>query len=212
MPQILEENIEHKTLEYQDKVYCVHRVDENIVKQINNLPPDVLLTFDDCLYSQYYYADKIINQNRIYFCCPTLINNSNTFICDIECNDAMLNHFSDNDNSAYMSISQIKELSEKYIIGGHSYYHAHTKYSSKKSIRIKNDKIKDMFMQSKLIIGSTEYIIEDTEKLVEWFKSNLGKIPKEYCFPFNRHNKRLVDILKQYGFEQFYGKERIELS
>ena len=85
MPQILEENIEHKTLEYQDKVYCVHRVDENIVKQINNLPPDVLLTFDDCLYSQYYYADKIINQNRIYFCCPTLINNSNTFICDIEC-------------------------------------------------------------------------------------------------------------------------------
>ena len=119
MPQILEENIEHKTLEYQDKVYCVHRVDKDIVKQINNLPPDVLLTFDDCLYSQYYYADKIINQNRIYFCCPTLINNSNTFIC---------------------------------------------------------------------------------------------KIPKEYCFPFNRHNERLVEILKQYGFSEFYDDKRIEIS
>lgn len=212
MPQISEESIEHRTLELVDKVYCIHRVDEDIVKQINDLPPDVLLTFDDCLYSQYYYADKIINQNRIYFCCPTLINNLNTFICDIECNDAMLNHFSNNDNSAYMSIKQIKELSEKYIIGGHSYYHAHTKYSNKKGIRIKNDKIKDMFMQSKLIIGSTEYIIEDAEKLVEWFKSNLGKIPKEYCFPFNRHNERLVEILKQYGFSEFYDDKRIELS
>ena len=178
MPQILEENIEHKTLEYQDKVYCVHRVDENIVKQINNLPPDVLLTFDDCLYSQYYYADKIINQNRIYFCCPTLINNSNTFICDIECNDAMLSHYNSN-NSAYMTLEQVKELSEKYIIGGHSFHHAHTKYSNMKDIinkKIKNDNIKRMFMQSKLIIGSTEYIIEDTGKLVEWFKSNLGNL------------------------------------
>lgn len=204
-----------QTPPYQDKiVYCVHRVDKDIVQQLNNLPHDVLLTFDDCLYSQYYYSEYITNQNRLYFCCPSLINSTNTFICNIECTDAMLNHYNGN-NSAYMTFEQIKELSEKYIIGGHSFYHAHTKYSQMKDIinkKIKNDNIKRMFMQSKLVIGTREFVIEDTEKLISWFLNQFGKIPKEYCFPFNASNDRLVEILKQYGFEQFYGKERIELS
>lgn len=199
-----------------NNIYCIHKVDWEIVNIINNLPMDVTITFDDCLYSQYYYSEYIKNQNRIYFCCPSLVNDSDNFELDIDCFTAMSKHFSVCDNSAYMNLSQIQELSNKYPIGGHSYYHAHIKNSKEYSnmnrfLDNKNDKIKSIFNKSKLVIEKENFIIEDTEKMIHWFSDKLKMVPTIYCFPYDNTSDNLINILKRYGFTKFFGAERIDI-
>ena len=55
------------------------------------------------------------------------------------------------------------------------------------------------------------YIKEDTEKALEWFYNNFKLTPTKYCFPFNDESDTLKNILINYGFKKFYGKNRTEI-
>ena len=185
-------------------IVYAHEVNDEIVKILNDKHSKNLLTFDDCLYTQYMYRNQIDNRNRIYFLCPTLLNNSNIQNKEyITCYDAMRKHFFDNDNSSYMTLNNIKELiDEGYTIGAHSYFHANLKYKFNKVYNIS---------YSPLCNDNSDYAIKDTELLVEWFDKNLGYVPKQYCFPFNQCTDKLIELLKRYGFTEFYGNNRIEI-
>ncbi len=49
-----------------------------------------------------------------------------------------------------------------------------------------------------------DYIKADTEKTLTFFNTHLNMQPTRYCFPFNEYNDTLVQILKSYGFTEFY--------
>lgn len=191
------------------KTYLIHDINENTVVDINALPCfscSSLLTFDDGLYSQFFYKDRIHNHHRIYFICPSLINKTTVTNININCYDAMNNHFFLNDNSAYMTINNIYTLlSDGFTLGAHSYFHDNIKYKFGK-------KLNNKFSCSLLTLNNDDYIRKDTELLLKWFDQNLKFAPIDYAFPFNQENEHLITILKEYGFRNFYGKNRLKIS
>lgn len=180
---------------YLDKpVLMLHEIREEFF----NLPlEDYILTFDDGLFSQYYYYPlfKKIPTQKIYFI-------SSGIICDglqstefPNCQDAHEKAFSGNKED-YMNLSQIKELMNDPLvtIGAHSHYHRN---------------LKNHDSSTQLI----QHIIVDTKTMMNWFREKLNFVPNSFCFPYNDDSNQIYKhILKSAGFTNFYGKERIDIQ
>jgi peptidoglycan/xylan/chitin deacetylase (PgdA/CDA1 family) len=165
-----------------------------ITDQLFDYPlENYILTFDDGLYSQYYYYDKFkeIDTQKIFFISSNIICKDNQSIEFPSCNLAHQKAFSGNTED-YMTVSQIKDLMNDPLvsIGGHSHYHKNL--SAERSV----EKIK--------------HLINDTKLMIGWFENNLGFSPTKFCFPYNNdYNGVYRGILHNYGIREFYGKERI---
>ena len=98
---------------------CHHVYEE--VLDIINFFDDV--SFDDGLYSVYKYRNKITSKNKILFITPKLVNQTNYNKCT-SAKDAMYSHFVLHDNSPYMTIQHIIEMSKLgFKIGYHGFTH-----------------------------------------------------------------------------------------
>jgi len=181
------------------KVLMIHDVNEDILK----LPlSQYILTFDDGLYSQFYYWPIIreINTEKIFFITCSYLSDytierptfSGEYHRFMNCIDARIDFEKNNEKSQYMSSCELYTIySEGGIIGGHSYYHK--KY------------------EKGMILDLLEFK-HDTEKMVEWFDKKLKIRTAYYCFPFNKEKMLMRNILKKYGFSYFYGNERIPVE
>lgn len=155
------------------------------------------LTFDDGLYSQYYYFErfKSIPTEKIYFISSDIICSGKQSIDFPACRDAHKKAFSGNKED-FMTIDQIKELMRDPLvsIGGHS--HAHNRLSNYNKI-----------------VEKIQHIKTDTEAMIEWFKSNLDYVPTRFCFPYNDDYEGMYPaLLKTFGFKEFYGHERTPIE
>ena len=168
----------------------IHEVTEKLF----DLPlEDYILTFDDGLYSQYYYFDKLrlIPTEKIFFISSNIICNGPQSMefpaCRVAHNKAFLGNTED-----YMTVEQIKELMSDPLtsIGGHS--HTHTRLTT----------------YTKLI-EKLQHIKQDTDLMLAWFRNTLNFSPTKFCFPYNENYQGIYSsILKRYGFTEFYGQER----
>jgi len=154
--------------------------------------PSGLCTFDDGLYSQYLYGKDLPN-DKIYFISTNIIcmqEQSHEFI---KCRDAHIKAANGNTEN-YMTIDQIKELIDRGItIGGHSHFHYNISDIPK-------------------LIDKIKHIKEDTELMLDWFKTNLDYVPTSFCFPYNEELDGLyAGLLKPYGFTKFYGSSRVDI-
>lgn len=53
----------------------------------------------------------------------------------------------------------------------------------------------------------------DTQKIVAWFNQNLAFVPQKFCYPYNDAVHGIyTQILRQHGFLEFYGAERIDID
>jgi hypothetical protein len=155
------------------------------------------LTFDDGLYSQFYYFERFKNipTEKIYFISSNIVceeMQSTEFPC---CQTAHKKAFIGNKED-YMTLDQIKELMADPLvtIGGHS--HSHTRFGH-------FDKLMERIV----------YIKNDTETMLKWFEDNLGFKPTAFCFPYNEDLDGIYrEFLKKYGFINFYGRERIAVE
>lgn len=156
------------------------------------------LTFDDGLYSQYYYFDhfQAIPTEKIYFISSnTICLDNKQSLCFPSCREAH-KKASVGNMEDYMSVDQIKLMMEDPLvtIGGHS--HSHTSLHN--------------FPR---MVDKIQYIMDDTERMLEWFNRNLNIHPTSFCFPYNEDFQGLYPaILKRYGFTEFYGRERIPVE
>lgn len=171
-------------------VLMIHEVDETIF----DLPlQDYVLTFDDGLYSQYYYFNrfKTIPTEKIFFISTDIICAGPQSIHFPACQEAHDKAFAGNKED-YMTLEQIKELMKDPLvsIGGHSHSHCRVRRIEKTTHQLK-------------------HIVEDTKLMLAWFKQNLNYVPYKFCFPYNDDCGGLYkDMLKQFGFTEFYGCER----
>lgn len=56
-------------------------------------------------------------------------------------------------------------------------------------------------------------IASDTEHTITWFQQTLGTVPTKFCYPYNDCIHGIyTQILQHYGFREFYGAERIDIS
>lgn len=175
-------------------ILMIHEIREEFFK----LPlEDYILTFDDGLYSQYYYYPrfKLINTPKLYFISSGITCTGAQSTSFPPCQIAHEKAFSGNTED-YMTIEQIKELmlDPLVTIGGHSHAHKNLQDYSKVTHR-------------------AMHVIDDTKLMVEWFKANLGFKPTAFCFPHNNDISGMYQpVLRAAGFEDFYGNERIAIE
>ena len=154
-----------------------------------------VITFDDGLYSQYLHHKHFLKFNKplIFFISTNIVCMSEQNTDIIDCEQAHELFFTKQDTSYYMTWEQIKELNNQTncFIGGHS--HNHNKYT--------NYNIRDLYFELK----------QDTELMIETFFKNEININK-FCFPYNKEYPLYKHILKDYGIEQFYSNERINIE
>ena len=153
---------------------------------------DYILTFDDGLYSQYYFFKDIkkINTDKIFFISTEIVADE-----DVQqsmdfptCSEAHDEFFNTGEADHYMKWSQIEIIhnTSNCIIGGHS--HSHQRISSEPKL-----------------------LISDTKRMKQSFKDNLKCEPDMFCFPYNADTGIYRSILSTYGFSKFYGDERLDI-
>lgn len=171
------------------KILELHQIEEKYLKKDYYKQFDIL-TFDDGLYSQFYYKDffKSLNKHLIYFISSGIINNTNNFTFK-DCLDAHNDFFTKNDLSAYMNLKQIEELAEFAEIGWHTHFHPYLpKFSKIKQMQIILNEIK---------LGSS---------FIKKFNCN------KFCFPYNYKNNFFLYNLKKIDFNSFFSDERINFE
>ena len=168
------------------QILMIHEVAEWMF----NLPlHEYVLTFDDGLYTQYVHFDKIraIDTDKIFFISTGIVATEQTKQSDvfIQCHEAHGKLFDSGNLSHYMNWSQIQEISRESQceIGAHSHMHIrHTGFNT----------------------------VHDTNLMMKHFDQN-DLTPTSFCFPYNDENEVYRCLLKQHGFDKFYGKERIDI-
>lgn len=173
----------------------IHEITPEILNLDNSVYDEFdILTFDDCLYTQYLNHKHFakFNKKMIFFLstniiCPENINQSEQIIY---CGNAHKKAFKGNFEN-YMKLSQIQELSKLskfYEIGGHGHNH----------ILFKNS------------VYSFDKIKEDTDIMVSKFKEyNLDL--NSFCFPYNQDNTFYKIYVKKLNL-QIFGDERIPIE
>lgn len=169
----------------------IHEITPKIldfIKNPKNLRGIELLTFDDGLYSQFYYraAFENLNIDRVYFISSAIIcpENVEQQIIDIPCHTAHQMVFNIRDCSAYMKMSQIQILqNEGAEVGSHSHEHKH--FTDFSDFKINLELSLKIFKQNNIII-------------------------KKYLAPYN-HRFLLGDAYVDYiGLKNILGRVRIE--
>lgn len=177
----------------QPKVLMVHEVSEWMLDL--DLSSFDLITFDDGLYSQYYYHKEFLKYNipMIFFISTNIIGTEHQSMEFPNCVEAHEKFFLTGDTSDYMNWNQIKTLhsTENCKIGGHS--HQHIKYNY--------DKIKELYLE----------INDDTSRMLSEFLAHDIKI-EDFCHPYNIVIPFRKGILNRYGIFNFYGEERIAIE
>lgn len=107
----------------------IHEMNDETIRKILSLPKkDLVLTFDDGLYTQYKYLDDLLSIHvpKYFFIstnivCSRFTEQSKEYI---HCADAHKKAFSGNKEN-YMTWSQIKTIEKmsNCFIGGHSHFH-----------------------------------------------------------------------------------------
>lgn len=175
-------------------VLMIHEIREEMFK----LPlENYILTFDDGLYSHYYYYPKFakIQTEKIYFISSGIVSNCPQSLAFPDSKTAHEKAFAGNFED-YMNVWQIKELMKDPLvtIGGHGHSHKNL------------EDFDNLFDQ-------VNHIETDTLAMMNWFKENLGFTPTKFCYPYNNDLKDLYPgLLKKRGFTEFYGKERIAIE
>lgn len=156
-----------------------------------------VLTFDDGLYTQYEFYQKIkhLPNKKMFFISTNIICEGKQSTEYITCREAHKKAFSGNTEN-YMTVKQIQDLMNDPLveIGGHS--HSHTRLNNFDTL-----------------VDKVEYIKQDTNSMLDWFDKKLNFVPKSFCFPYNdSYDGFYKGLVERTGIKIFYGKERIPIE
>jgi len=178
----------------------IHEITSNVLDFIRKEGSNYLLTFDDGLFSQYYYLNELkkINTKKIFFVSTGLVHDlsKSSQLLNIDCRTAHKNFFENGDTSPYMTKDQIKEImkTKDCEVGGHS--HLHPRFKNLSSLKEKIDAL-----------------TKDTDLMMEWFLDELNFIPKKYCLPYNfDYHGLLSSLLKEKYNLEVFGRGRIKVE
>lgn len=171
-------------------IYEIHEITQENIKRISSANSDDILVFDDGLFSQYYYFNKIKHlQSTKYFAISAnlVLDYKTEQKWDINRNKAMWFYKEKKDKSSYMNIDQIKEIinTDKCNLCAHGYNHL---------------KFSDYMKKFKDLRFLTSEFIDDFNKSLEWYDKNLNIIPTAYCFPYNYTFNGLLKALVKEKF------------
>jgi peptidoglycan/xylan/chitin deacetylase (PgdA/CDA1 family) len=178
-------------------ILMIHEVNDDTFKAPLE---DYILTFDDGLYSQYLYIDKLkeIDTPKIFFISSGIVASDDTKQSseDICCVRAHKYFFETDDPKHYMNWEQINELNSlsghNCFIGAHSFKHP---------------RLEEMSLKDKIDTTRT-----DTKSMIDSFKSNLGYMPCMFAFPYNYRDKLYETRLLKNNIFDFYDSRRVDIE
>lgn len=176
-----------------------------VTKEMFELPlKDYILTFDDALYSFWYYWPLIreIPTMKMLFVPTGYIWNGSKRpqfahppfdYLRLDSVEAM----ELGDMEPYMTVDEVKQVSDDgLIIGGHG--HDHLNFEEIYERESLNDFL--------------DILRSDTQKMMEWFEDNLHYRPIHYVFPFCAEPRFMRDILRdEFYISEFYCRERVNV-
>lgn len=181
-------------MKHPKPVLMIHAMSEDMF----SLPlHEYTLTFDDGLYSQWKYFDRLaeIDTDKLFFV-------STAFIChekqttdvvpsSVAHTKARQGNFED-----FMTVDQIRQITEtpRCFIGGHGHLHLRLAELPRFVDRIKaaDDDLAQM--------------LDEMQKLV-------GNVPTSFCFPYNYDIGGMYQaLLKRRGIVEWYGRERTPIE
>lgn len=175
------------------KVLMVHEVEPWMFDL--DLSSFDLITFDDGLYSQFFYRSEFLKLNipLKYFISTNIISTGKQSLEFPSCSESHKRFFESGDTSNYMTWEQITELhnTRNCTIGGHS--HSHLKYEDIKLRELHN------------------LLIEDNNSMFAEFHQRQIVI-RDYCHPYNIVVPLRTGMLEAAGVVNFYGSERIAIE
>lgn len=175
------------------RILMVHEVTPAILKL--DLSGFDIITFDDGLYSQYFHREHFLKLNKplYYFISTDIVHTNNDQITDISCSTAHKEYGSLGKTNAYMTWSQIKDLSETKLchIGGHSHTHP----------RLKSFKLN-------LLLEKTR---NELDSMMAIFRQEGIEIDS-FCYPYNQEVFTYKLLLKEKGVTSLIGKGRIPVE
>lgn len=156
------------------------------------------LTFDDGLYSQYYYWPQLreIPTEKIFFISSGIVCGNERQSLGFPNSRVAHQKAFDGIFEDYMTVEQIRELMADPLtsVGGHGHNHTHLSKIKQKT-------------------GKIQYLLKDTDQMIQWFEQNLGSAPTKFCFPYNDDLDGMYQaVLRQRGIKEFYGRERIPIE
>lgn len=170
-------------------VLMIHEMREEFFK----LPlQDYTLTFDDGLYSQYYFLEDIkkIKTTKIFFISTDIVASESieqsTDFPECAAAHYKASHICNTED--YMKWSQIREIhnTEDCYIGGHSHRHLR-------------------------LVDDFSTLNEDTKIMKDTFKQNMDYYPNKFCYPYNEKSPMYQRILYVHGFNEQYGDDRVDV-
>lgn len=155
------------------------------------------LTFDDGLFSQWYYLDRLanINTEKIFFISTDFLSSGQQSLdFPLSCvahEKGRSGNFED-----FMTVQQVQQImnTPNCRIGGHGHKHIRLREVPRAIDRIK-------------------HIKDDTEQMLAAFRRLFNVVPTTFCYPYNEDLIGLyTGMLRQYGFTEFFGRERIAIE
>ncbi len=157
------------------------------------------LTFDDCLFSQYFYWPlfRFVPVKKIFFVSTNLIgidglgkrkqwNGKDQVFPD--CFDSLEDFRKTGNRENYMRIEELRDIIDDGVeIGAHG--HNHIKFF-------------DTYSQ----------LADDVEQMLLWFEKYLNIRPTKFAFPHYVDIPIVKKTLETVGFTEFYGNERLEIE
>ena len=205
---------------------------------------DYRLTFDDGLFSQYYYQPLLADQpgGLTFFVATAFIRPgparprfAGRYLEHLKSGVYSRRAFIEGRLDDFMTVDEVGVLAGQpgVRIGAHSHFHdvvltdVHPRkpkppspWKTERFRQVPEALRRGLSIRSRLAFQGfdtgdgglsprsearwREYIREDTELCLEWFRRHLGRVPESYCFPFNEYSPPLLDILRSYGFREFF--------
>lgn len=209
---------------------------------------DYRLTFDDGLFSQYYYHPLLAGMpgGLTFFIATALIRPgpvrprfAGRHLEHVPSGVYARRAFIEGRLDDFMTVDEVAYLASQpnVRIGAHSHFHdviltdvpprrpkSPSAWKIERHRDVPEDVRRGLSIRSRLAFQGFEYvggrlvprsedrwrefIREDTERCLEWFRRHLGRVPEAYAFPFNEYSGTLLEILRAYGFREFYGARR----
>lgn len=180
------------------KTLTIHGIDPKFFGKLQLR--DYVLTFDDGLFSQYYYWPLLRNLpvKKIFFITTNFIGVDGLGKRKYwkgkmqefpNCFEALEDYRETGNKENYMRLEELQEIMQEHnvIIGGHG--HNHIKFYHNRN-----------------------QMEQDVISMMEWFDKHLGFRPKHYAYPHYVSPVGMDAILRKYGIKHTYGDWRIEIE
>lgn len=181
-------------MQHNKPILMIHDMREEFF----NLPlSDYILTFDDGLFSQWFYLDQLndIDTDKYFFISTKFISSGKQSL-EFPCSVTAHQKARSGNCEDFMTVEQIRQIhhTRRCYIGGHGHTHVRLRELPRLT-----DKIK--------------CIAEDTKQMLSVFDSLIGIRPTTFCFPYNDDIDGMYPaIVRKFGISTFFGRERIAIE